>query len=259
MLKHASCRDSHEIFGLGGNGGLHCRYGFFNRHGGKSKGQYDSLNLGLHVGDEDSFVYANREIVKNTMGAATLLSALQVHGTKIHVQNKPLVDDIEVEGYDALITNQSGVALMVQHADCQAVLLYDSVAGVIAAVHNGWRGSVQNILGKVIGSMVRDFSSNPDNIQAIVGPSLGPCCAEFRNFQSELPEDFVEFKVHENYFDFWRISAAQLMAEGVQKANVINLEQCTLCSDDYFSYRKAVQTGDGVTGRNGSVIVLSKH
>jgi YfiH family protein len=244
---------------LSRKGGLHCRYGFFNRHGGKSKGKYDSLNLGLHVGDEESSVYANREIVKSTMGATTLLSALQIHGTKIHVQNKGLVDDIEVEGCDALITNQSGVALMVQHADCQGILLYDNVAGVVAAVHNGWRGSVQNILGKVVGVMVRDFSSNPDNIQAIVGPSLGPCCAEFRNYQNELPEDFVEFKVDENHFDFWRISGVQLMAEGMQKKNIIVSEQCTLCSADYFSYRKAVQTGDGTTGRNGSVIVLSKH
>lgn len=244
---------------LGGDTRVHCRYGFFNRYGGKSNGKYDSLNLGLHVGDEESSVQANREIVKNTMGGATLLSALQVHGTKIHVQNKPLLDDVEVEGCDALITNQSGVALMVQHADCQAVLLYDSAAGVVAAVHNGWRGSVQNILGKVVGTMVRDFSSNPDNIQAIVGPSLGPCCAEFRNYQSELPEDFVEFKSGENHFDFWRISGAQLMEEGIQKENITFSEQCTLCSADYFSYRKAVQTGDGVTGRNGSVIVMSKH
>lgn len=243
----------------GGDTGVHCRYGFFNRHGGKSKGKYDSLNLGLHVGDEESSVHANREIVKSTMEATTLLSALQIHGTKIHAQNKPLVDDFEVEGYDALITNQRGVALMVQHADCQGVLLYDNVAGVVAAVHNGWRGSVQNILGKVVGAMVRDFSSNPDNIQAIVGPSLGPCCAEFRNYQSELPKDFVEFKVHENHFDFWRISGAQLMAEGVQEEKIIISEQCTLCSEDYFSYRKAVQSGDGVTGRNGSVIVLSEN
>ncbi len=69
----------------------------------------------------------------------------------------------------------------------------------------------------------------------------------------------MEFKVNENHFDFWRISGAQLMAEGVQKTNVIISGQCTLCSADYFSYRKAVQSGDGVTGRNGSVIVLSQY
>ena len=242
---------------LGGNNALHGRYGFFNRHGGESKGTYDSLNVGLHVGDEESSVHANRHIVKNAMGASILLSALQVHGTKIHIQNSPQVKDLEVEGYDALITNQPGHALMVQHADCQAVLLYDSVAGVVSAVHNGWRGSVQNILGKVVGAMVREFASRSDNIQAIVGPSLGPCCAEFRNYQSELPEDFVEFQVGENHFDFWRISRKQLLEEGIEKPNIVISEQCTLCSADYFSYRKAVQTGNGVTGRNGSVIVMN--
>jgi copper oxidase (laccase) domain-containing protein len=48
------------------------------------------------------------------------------------------------------------------------------------------------------------------------------------------------------------------MEEGIEKANISISEQCTLCSADYFSYRKAVQTGNGVTGRNGSVIVMNE-
>lgn len=236
--------------------GALCRYAFFTRSGGESKGHYDSLNVGLHVGDVDSLVYANRDIVKKAMETATLLSAHQVHGTTIHIQKEPLSDDLEVADCDALITNLRGVALMVQHADCQAVLLYDSVNGVIAAVHNGWRGSVQNILGKVVNTMVRDFSIHPGNIQAVVGPSLGPCCAEFRHYKRELPQDFLQFQAHENHFDFWQISGAQLMAEGVQKTNIVTSKLCTRCSEEYFSYRQAVQTSDGITGRNGSVIVL---
>ena len=237
-------------------GPARCSYGFFTCHGGESGGKYSSLNVGLHVGDKESNVYANRENIKNKMGASFLLSAHQVHGIEIHVQCEAPAKDLEVPECDALITAQKGIALMVQHADCQAVLLYDSVAGVVAAVHNGWRGSVQNILAEVVAVMVRDYLSKPEDIQAIVGPSLGPCCAEFRNYESELPEDFSQFQAHKNHFDFWEISRKQLEKEGLQAAHITITRQCTRCSTDYFSYRKAVQTGDGVTGRNGSVIVL---
>ncbi|MFT5697830.1 MAG: YfiH family protein [Desulforhopalus sp.] len=244
---------------LSGSGEVCCRYGFFSRHGGKSAGNYNSLNVGLHVGDDESVVHVNREIVKKKIGALSLLSALQVHGTKVHVQNELLAKDVEVDGYDALVTNQQGVALMVQHADCQAVLLYDAVAGVIAGVHNGWRGSVQNILAKVVAVMSRDYFSNPGDIQAVVGPSLGPCCAEFRNYQSELPEEFLQFKGHDSHFDFWSLTKKQLFQEGLQEENITISGQCTRCSTDYFSYRKAVQTGTGITGRNGSVIVMRER
>lgn len=239
-------------------GAAGCNYAFFNSYGGTSKGHYTSLNVGLHVGDEKFVVLANREIIKAKMGVPFLLSALQVHGTKIHVQEEPLTGDLEVEGYDALITSQKGVALMVQHADCQPVLLYDSVAGVVAAVHNGWRGSVQDILAKVVTVMTRDYSSNPSDLQAIVGPSLGPCCAEFIHYQSELPGGFRPFKVRESHFDFWRISTKQLLDAGLKRVNISVTGECTRCLADYFSYRESVKAATGVTGRNGSVIVLNE-
>ena len=237
-------------------GGQKAQYAFFSRSDGQSIGRYDSLNVGLHVGDDASAVRANREYVKQQLQAPSLLSALQVHGTKIHIQTQPLVSDLEVEGYDALITNQKGVALMVQHADCQPVLLYDSVAGVIAAIHNGWRGSVQNILAEVVAALVAEYGVNPANTIAVVGPSLGPCCAEFVHYKDELPEEFQQFNVENSHFDFWKISKKQLMDTGILPGNIEIVGACTVCSQDYFSYRKAVKAGNGVTGRNGSVIVL---
>jgi YfiH family protein len=238
------------------NGRMRCSYMMFNCDGGESSGIFQSLNVGLHVGDDTQAVLANRDIIKRRMGASYLLSALQVHGSDIYMQKEPLTGDIEIPNYDALITNQAGVALMTQHADCQAVLLYDSVACVIASVHNGWKGSVQNILGKVIGQMVREYSSEPAHIQAVISPSLGPCCAEFIHHHKELPPEFLQFQVQENYFDFWQISVKQLVDEGLLQGNIALSGQCTVCSEKYFSYRKAVRCTGGVTGRNGSVIVL---
>ncbi|BHH85124.1 polyphenol oxidase family protein [Desulforhopalus sp. 52FAK] len=248
-----------ELGELVSTGNKSCRYGFFSLHGGRSSGRYASLNVGLHVGDDATNVLANRLYVKEKMGSTFLLSALQVHGTTIHSQKGPLARDLEVEGYDALITDQPGIALMVQHADCQPVLLYDPVVGVIAAVHNGWRGSVQNILGEVVRVLVDEYSVAPLNICAIVGPSLGPCCAQFIHYEKELPEEFYPFRVGEDHFDFWQISKQQLMDSGIIGANISIMGDCTLCSPDYFSYRDAVRNGNGITGRNGSVIVLHKN
>jgi YfiH family protein len=258
MVKQGKQNQVKSQFGsMAGDRKQSCRYGFFSLNGGTSRGNYASLNVGLHVGDNESSVLANRQYVKRKMESPFLLSALQVHGTRVYVQNKPLTGDLEVDGYDALITNQTDIALMVQHADCQPVLLYDGVAGVVAAVHNGWRGSVQNILREVVASMVCEYSVDSSNIRAIIGPSLGVCCAQFVHYEKELPQDFHPFKVGENHFDFWQITSKQLRDTGISSSNITVTGDCTLCSPQYFSYREAVRKGNGVTGRNGSVIVLT--
>lgn len=236
--------------------GCSCCYSFFSRSGGYGKAPYDSLNVGFHVGDDPETVRRNRATIKGKIGASHLLSALQVHGDSIYTRTAPMEEDLEVEGYDALITNVAGVALMVQHADCQPVLLYDPVVGAIAAIHSGWRGSAQNIIGRVVQCMQKKFATDPASLQAVIGPSLGPCCAEFVNYKKELPESFWSYKDSKNHFDFWQISAMQLKAAGVMVNNITLPGACTACSDSYFSYRKAVRENGGITGRNGSVIVL---
>ncbi len=238
--------------------GTHCRYAMFNRHGGVSRGVYASLNVGDHVGDQDEAVQENRGRVKKILEVSLLLSAKQVHGTEIYCLTEPLEVDKEVEGFDALITDISDIGLMIQQADCQAVLLFDPVREVIAAVHCGWRGSVQRILERVISVMVENYGTAPDDLQAVISPSLGPCCAEFVNYSQELPPDFQRFMVRDNYFDFWQITKSQLMNSGMSEEKIITAAICTCCSDDYFSYRRSTRMSDGVTGRNCSLISLHK-
>ena len=155
-----------------------------------------------------------------------------------------------------MITNQPRAGLLIQHADCQPVMVYDKVNGVIAAIHSGWRGSVVNIIEKTIEEMKLRYGSDPENLVAAVGPSLGPCCSEFVNYKDELPESFLEFQIKKNYFDFWDITRYQLMQCGIKNDSVTIVGECTSCSSDYFSYRRACRNGDGVTGRNGSLIAL---
>lgn len=238
--------------------GRKCSYRMFDRHGGVSRGLYASLNVGDHVGDKEEAVQENRERVREKLAVPRLLSAKQVHGIDIYCLTEPLAEDREVDGFDALVTDLSDVGLMIQQADCQAVLLFDPLLEVIAAVHCGWRGSVQGILGRVIAVMVENYGTAPADLQAIISPSLGPCCGEFVNFRQELPLEFQRFMVGENNFNFWQITKYQLMSAGMLNERIGAVEICTCCSDDYFSYRRASRLSDGKTGRNCSVIALQK-
>ena len=236
-----------------------CRGFFFSRRHGHGHGQYASLNLSLGVGDGPETVLANRRSVKQWTGTERILCARQVHGDRIHTQSGELTRDLEVDGCDALITDRPGIGLLIQHADCQAVLLHDPQRRAIAAVHCGWRGSVVNILAQTVDAMVEAFSCRPADLQAAISPSLGACCAEFVNHRRELPADFRAFMVGANHFDFWRISRWQLTEAGLAPERVHLPEVCTSCSRDYFSYRRARREGDGTTGRNGSLIVLESE
>lgn len=236
-----------------------CRYGMFNRHGGVSADLFSSLNVGHRLGDRPEAVEENRRLVKESLGISRLLSAKQVHGPDIYCLTEPPGEDRSIAGVDALITDLPGIGLMIQQADCQAVLLFDPVRQVIAAVHCGWRGSVQGILTEVIAVMVKNYGTRPADLQGVVSPSLGPCCAEFVNYKKELPAEFLPFMVRDNYFDFWRISRSQLAAAGMSESRIRIEGACTCCSDDYFSYRRATRESGGLTGRNCSVIALRQN
>jgi len=229
---------------------------FADRHGGISVGPYDSLNVGLHVGDKEEAVMANRRRLKDWLGAMRLLSARQTHGANIFSLTGPLAHDCEIADCDALITDQPGVALMIQHADCQAVLLHDPKRRVIAAVHNGWRGSVAGILAKVVARLADDWHCQAEDLRATVSPSLGPCCGEFIHYREHLPPAFQRFMPGANHVDFWRVTHWQLCEAGLRGEHIRLPSVCTRCNDDYFSHRRATAAGLATTGRNASLIML---
>lgn len=228
-------------------------HGIFNRHGGVSPPPFDSLNVSYGVGDEKKNVRTNRELIKKRLGLNHLISARQVHGSEVLVIDKPPGKDMEMTGFDAFISNVPGVGLMVQQADCQAVLIHDPSNKVVANIHCGWRGSVTNIIGKTVETMKNVFGTDPAEISAVLSPSLGPCCAEFVNYQRELPPDFDKFQVKPYYFDFWAISRSQLEEKGVMPAQITVAGSCTVCDSQWFSYRR-----EGQTGRFCSVIGIGK-
>lgn len=236
--------------------------GFFGRHGGVSPAPFDALNVSYGVGDDPCHVAQNRARLKERLSLTYLLSARQVHDDRILSITGPPASvhlphdgesDYEYTGYDALITNQPGVGLLIQQADCQAVVLHDPVNLVIANVHAGWRGSVANIIAKTVERMKGDFGADPAVMQAAISPSLGPCCAEFVHFHSELPQEFHKDQVRPAYFDFWAISRRQLQEAGLSRARITTAAVCTRCDPNYFSYRR-----EGTTGRSATVIALRR-
>jgi purine-nucleoside/S-methyl-5'-thioadenosine phosphorylase / adenosine deaminase len=228
-----------------------------DRHGGVSAPPFHSLNLSYGVGDDVRSVYENRQRFKSRLAVKHLLSAKQVHGDSLYNAREDLHEDLEVEGYDALLTDRTNIGLMIQQADCQAVTLFDPTHPAIAAIHCGWKGSVLNILGKTVQAMTTHYGSLASTLQATISPSLGPCCAEFIHHAQELPPSFLAFQGKENYFDFWQISKMQLTQAGLDGGNIRIAGQCTSCSADYFSYRRSCRLADGKTGRCATGIALA--
>jgi purine-nucleoside/S-methyl-5'-thioadenosine phosphorylase / adenosine deaminase len=120
----------------------------------------------------------------------------------------------------------------------------------VANIHSGWRGSVGNIIGRTIQVMTSEYSSRPRELVCGVGPSLGPCCAEFVNYRKEIHESFWRYRRPGDYFDFWKISRDQLLTAGVPRGHICVSGICTKCNPHlFFSYRR-----DSKTGRFATVV-----
>jgi len=256
------------------------RHGIFTRNTGVSTGPFRSLNVSFGVGDDDRKVMHNREIISRCLKEKDFVFADQVHGSRVMVfskDNNAITFDsdacCEVENpknlnkqidvfnpdsehkhvVDALVTNIRKKYLVIQVADCQSILMYDPVRQVVANIHSGWRGSVNNIIGLTINVMEKSFGCFAGDIFAGIGPSLGLCCAEFVNYEKEIPKVYWEYKNDSDHFDFWSLSCDQLCQAGVLIDNVDLSRLCTKCDPNrFFSFR-----GEGTTGRFASIIGIA--
>ncbi len=228
-------------------------HGLFSRRGGTSQGPFESLDMGQGTSDPDETVRRNRRRLAEELNVPRVLSLKQVHGDTVLCWDRGQAPDSPPEA-DAVVTDRKGVLLMIRTADCQAVLLLDPVKQVVANIHSGWRGSVANIIGKTLDVMADRYGCDPADILAGIGPSLGPCCAEFVNYESELPPEFWPYRDKHRHFDFWQISRNQLESAGVKPESIRVSGWCTACPDNkdlFFSYRR-----DKLTGRLANVIGL---
>lgn len=98
-----------------------------------------------------------------------ILPAHQAHMALVRRVPEEIED---ITGVDALITNEPGLRVGVKTADCVPILLYDARQKAVAAVHSGWKGTVQNILAATIQRMKEEFSTDPADIRAVIGPCI---------------------------------------------------------------------------------------
>jgi len=218
------------------------------RNGGASKRPFDEFNLSLGVGDAPDAVATNRKRLRQMTGGIHTYTR-QNHGTTIRVIRRDALParapiQTALHEADALITDMPGVRLLIQTADCQAVMLADPDARVAANVHCGWRGNAADIIGRTVAIMVAEFECRPERMMAAIGPSLGACCAEFINYTHEIPRSLWDFRVGRHHFDLWAISRHQLQRAGIARENIHTAGICTRCNPHlFYSYRAAKQTG----------------
>ncbi|QSX39949.1 peptidoglycan editing factor PgeF [Shewanella cyperi] len=221
-----------------------------DRHGGVSAAPFDSLNLGLHVGDDEAKVLANRALLCESLALPSEPVWLeQVHGTR--VLDLALVTDTDSKQADASYSNQAGKVCVVMTADCLPVLLTSDDGQEIAAVHAGWRG----LCDGVIEAAVARFHAKGKNITAYLGPAIGPDAFEvgaevrlaFLEQDSDCGDCFRPHGAGKYLADLYRLADRRLRALGVEWQ--FHARQCTFRQTGYFSYRR-----DGVTGRMASLI-----
>ena len=238
------------------------------RNGGVSKPPFDTLNISFNVSDDPKNVLKNRELLAEAVGfdAASVVTAKQVHDNKVafvtkDMKGKGAFDLISaLDGIDAMVTNVPKICLMVQVADCVPVLLYDPVKKVIGAVHAGYKGTILTIAENTVRSMIKQYRSDPRNIYAGIGPSIGPCCYEIgKEVVNEVKDnlkngkDLIYVKKGKNFFDLWKANRSQIEDCGVPGRNI---EVAGICTNDrtdmFFSFR----AGKGTTGRFAAGIML---
>ncbi len=226
------------------------RHAVFTRQGGAGEAPFDSLNTAYSTGDRRETVDRNRDSVVRVLDGGELAFARQVHGADALVVE---AGGVQEDAADALITEVPGIHLVIQVADCQAILLCDPGRRVVANIHSGWRGSIADIIGRTVSRMVAEFGADPPSMLAAVGPSLGPCCAEFVNYRREIPGAYWGYRVAPVHFDFWALSRDQLRNAGLRDRNIHCSNICTRCNRHlFFSYR-----GEGTTGRFAAAIGLT--
>jgi YfiH family protein len=244
--------------------GISC-HGFTTRHEGVSRPPYNSLNLGTSTLDSIHNVKGNRSLLARAFGTRIdkLVTVTQVHGTDLLVIDAPNPDYshfLKLE-CDGIITNQPGLMIGVCVADCAPLILLDPVKRGVAALHAGWQGTAGKIAQKGVDALVALFGSEPSDILAAVGPSIGRCCYEvdapvrdaFKKEGGSWEEYAVETADGKWQLDLSLANVHQLLEAGIPRENIETTELCVSCHQDtFFSYRR----DHGETGRQMGFIML---
>ena len=243
------------------NQGLY--HAVFTRQGGISPTPWKSLNFGASVGDDINRVKQNREnaLAVLNINPDSSYDVYQVHGTEIALTNRPLRQGEHHIKADAIITNTPNVTLMMRFADCVPIFLFDPINRVIGLAHAGWIGTVNKIAEKTIQKMKLRFETNPEDVMAAIGPSIGPdhyavgmeVIDKVLSSFGDKGKQLILRNNEKSFFNLWKANKVILNEAGVNKIEVA--EVCTNCDlNNWYSHRGE----HGKTGRFGVVLGLCK-
>jgi YfiH family protein len=222
---------------------------------------FQGLNCGPGSSDQSEAVAINRTRVAEVLGlpAGSLLTVHQVHSADVVTLTEPFTEQPKA---DAMVTAVEGLGLGVLTADCQPVLLADRVAGVIGAVHAGWRGTLDGVLDATVEAMTA-LGARPSQIVAVIGPTISQRAYEvgpeffdtFRDSDPDATRYFVNGAGDRMLFDLPGYGLHRLRSAGVGHAEWTR--HCTYSDAGlFYSYRRSVHRSEADYGRLISAIRL---
>ena len=246
----------------------HC---FTTRSGGISIDCCDSLNLSFGRELSAENVQENYGRLMDAYGENDRSVAFtnQTHTAKI--RKVDCGDDIyygpwvfQMEELDGIITNNRDVTLFTYYGDCVPIYLFDKRNKAIGLVHSGWRGTIINAGGAGVKKMIEEYGSKPEDITAVMGPSIGPECfqvdykvaVEFLNqFGEEAEVVYKDIENDKYLVDLWEANRLNLLSIGIKAENIIISGLCTCCNEKlFFSHRR----DKGKTGSMAALMTLKK-
>ena len=253
-VPYYACRALDGVHGL--------THGFSTRRGGVSALPEGSLNLTYLSWDEPAAVGENRArfMAALRLELVPLQTLSQIHSDRVHIVETVPDSWNDRPRADAVATRLGGVAIAVQVADCFPTILADRTGAAIAAIHAGWRGTVERIAAKTVASMESHLRASPGDLLAAIGPGIRPCCFEVGHevsarFDEAFPGVPLQSPNPSNpsrmLLDLPGALRHQLIEAGLPAGQIHDLGLCTMCNRaDFFSYR-----GEGPrTGRLMAVV-----
>ena len=230
------------------------RHGFSTRLGGVSEGIFASMNLSFTRGDDPAAVRENFDRFCAAIGveADRVVVSAQTHTANVKCVTaadcgRGITREKEYTDVDGLITNEPGVVLCTQYADCVPLFFADPVRRVVATSHAGWRGTAAGIAAVTVEKMAAEYGCDPADIVVGIGPSIGHCCFEV---DSPVYDVFCQVAVFDDtcytddgggkyHIDLWQVNRRWLMKAGVLPEHITVTDLCTRCRPDIFwSHRK---------------------
>jgi hypothetical protein len=240
---------------------LQTRHALFTRRGGVSPDPWGSLNVGGTVGDDLERVHENRMLSFQAFGCApeSIFDVWQVHSVEVVCAQAPRPPEQPYRQADIILTDQPDITLFMRFADCVPIMLHDPRKGVVALAHAGWMGTLRGVASTTVAAMKKNYGSNPSDVVAAIGPSIGPDHYEIgadvilQVMQKHGDEAQLFLKSHHGkiHFNLWEANRLSLERAGVCQIEVSEI--CTACHiEDWFSHRAE----KGRTGRFGALISL---